>query len=266
MSPSTATAPRLGNVARGLVLIGLLAQAGTGLGCERQQADPDSRREEPAQPAGQRNGTSESAGIESLWTQVGDGRVHYLAAGPADGLPVVLLHGGRFQAETWRDTGTLVHLAERGYRAYAIDLPGFGQSPRTPHQPEQWLEKLLDALEVDKPVIVSPSMSGRYSLPLVTGHPERIAGFVAVAPVGIPAHRQKLKQITVPMLAIWGRNDTVIPLAHADLLIEEVPGARKVIVPAAAHALYLDDADTFHKELLAFLAEVAAESEPALPE
>ena len=262
MSPRTATAPRPANVARGLVLIGLLAQAATGPGCERRQFDSDNRRAEPVRSAEQR----ESADIESLWTQVGDGRVHYLAAGPAEGPPVVLLHGGRFQAQIWRDTGTLVHLAKRGYRAYAIDLPGFGQSPRTPHQPERWLEKLLDALEVDKPVIVSPSMSGRYSMPLVTGHPQRIAGFVAVAPVGIPAHRQKLNQITVPTLAIWGQNDTVIPLAHADLLIEEVPDARKAIVPAAAHALYLDDADSFHKELLAFLAEVSAESEPAVPE
>ena len=199
--------------------------------------------------------------IESLWTQVDDARVHYLAAGPADGRPVVFLHGTRFQADTWRRIGTLDHLAGQGYRAYAVDLPGFGQSPRTPHEPEPWLGKLLDAMNLDQPVIVSPSMSGRYSLPLVTTRPERLAAFVAVAPVGIPAYRDKLSRITVPTLAIWGQNDGTVPIAQADLLVQELPHARKIVVPGAAHALYMDNADTFHKELLAFLAEALAPDE-----
>ena len=57
-------------------------------------------------------------------------------------------------------------------------------------------------------------------------------------------------------LAIWGEHDNVIPLSHADLLLKHVPHSRKVVVPQAGHALYMDDATTFHKELIRFLKQL----------
>lgn len=223
--------------------------AGVVANCEDEQKTPTTQKESEGKPV---------VDVQSLWTTVDGARVHYLTAGPQDGHPVVLLHGAAFRAETWRETGTLADLAQHGYRALAIDLPGHGESPRSAVQPEQWLGKLLDALEVQRPVIVSPSMSGRFSLPLVTSQPDRLAGFVAVAPVGIAAHRDGLKGITTPTLAIWGEKDRTVPRAHADLLVKEAKQARKVIVPGAGHASYMDDAKTFHAELLRFLENEAA--------
>jgi len=133
--------------------------------------------------------------------------IHYLLAGPAEGRPVVLLHGGRFTAHTWVETGTIEILAQAGYRVLAVDLPGYGKSTKCPLSREVFLLKLLAKLDLDKPVIVSPSMSGSFSLPLLVEHPDKVSAFVAVAPVGITRYRLKLARITVPTLAIWGEKD-----------------------------------------------------------
>jgi len=191
---------------------------------------------------------------QSHQVEIAGAAVHYLTEGLAGSRPVVLLHGARFSSKTWMEIGTLAALAKAGYLAYAVDLPGFGKSAEAKISPETWLGNLLTTLQIEKPVLVSPSMSGRYALPLVTGEPERVAGFVAVAPVAISMYQERLAQIQAPVLAIWGENDQTIPLEQADLLVKSVSRGRKVIIPGGSHAPYMSAPDAFHKALLDFLA------------
>lgn len=194
--------------------------------------------------------------IQSQFLERPEGRVHYLEAGDRQQPAVVLLHGASFSAETWREVGTIERLADAGFRVLAFDIPGYGNSPAASFNPETWLSEVLDQVDLNgRSAILSPSMSGRVSLPLLAPSPERVSAFVAVAPVGIPDRLDRLAECPVPVLAIWGANDDVVPQQHADALVERLPHARKAVVPNAGHAPYMNDADTFHDEVLGFLRE-----------
>ena len=194
--------------------------------------------------------------LESHTLTVDGHKVHALSAGAEEGRPVLLLHGASFSSETWKEIGTIEHLAEGGCRVWAVDLPGFGRSEAADTEPDLWLRKLLEELKLEQPVIVSPSLSGRYSLPFVTGHPEHVGGFVAVAPVGITHFETNLGRIACPVLAVWGEEDRTIPFEHADMLVSAVENGRKVIIPGGSHAPYMSDPATFDRELLGFLADL----------
>lgn len=193
---------------------------------------------------------------QSRWVEVEGGRVHYLIEGDDKGRPIVLPHGASFQAESWKEIGTMKALAQAGYKVVAVDLPGFERSSPSHGAAPTWLRVLLDLLKIERPVVVSPSMSGRFALPLVTSEPQRVSGFVAVAPVGIPSYKDQLHRITAPVLAVWGENDRTIPLEQADLLVNAVSKGRKVIIPGGSHAPYMSDPAMFHQELLGFLGEL----------
>jgi len=185
--------------------------------------------------------------------EVGDHPVHGLVAGPEDGPPVLLLHGARFDSSTWAELGTLELLASAGFRALAVDLPGFGKSPASELGPAEFAGLLVRSACQGRPVLVAPSMSGRFALPLIAKQPELVAGFVAVAPVGIPQHVDALSRAGLPTLAIWGELDRVVPLEHADLLVARVPGAAKAVLAGARHPSYLDSPDEFHRLLIDFV-------------
>ncbi len=181
-------------------------------------------------------------------------RIHYLEAGEANANHcILLLHGASFSAKTWQEIGTLEFLANQGYRVVAVDLPGYGESQQVATTNIDFLNDLMLALNLTLPVIVSPSMSGSYSLPFVVHHADKIRGLVAVAPVAIQRFESDLKGIYLPVLAIWGSNDRIIPTSQADLLVALMPNAEKVILPDAGHACYMRATAAFHEHLKNFI-------------
>jgi len=192
--------------------------------------------------------------INSQFIPVSGRLVHTLNANPQSKQAVVLLHGASFSSATWQEIGTLEALASAGYQAVAVDLPGFGQSESASMSPEKWMSELFDRLGVGSPILLAASLSGEYALPFITSHPGRIAGFVAVAPVGLSSHRENLHSITAPVLAVWGENDNLIPISDAGLLVNEVTNGELIVIPNGTHAPYMSEPDLFNQRLLEFAA------------
>jgi abhydrolase domain-containing protein 14 len=205
-------------------------------------------------------GVSQAAepAIRSQQGEAGKVKLHWLEAGPPDGLSVLLLHGARFHSGTWRQLGTLEKLAKEGFHAVALDLPGYGASPAPAPGAKLDLLAFIAAQKLGTPVVLSPSMSGKVSLPLVTGHPEQVSGFVAVAPVELAAHESALRKLALPTLIVWGEKDDVVPLAQGKALQTWVKDSRLVVLKGARHPCYLDRPDEFHAALIGFLHSVAA--------
>src|SRR3954447_10784719 len=103
---------------------------------------------------------------------------------------IVLLHGWRDSADTWRPL--LGELANRGRRAIAVDLPGFGEATplhRGPVLPQLdgFVADIVGAGAGDEPVVIAgTSLGGCLALRLAE-HPGeiRLAGVVPVAPDGL---------------------------------------------------------------------------------
>jgi len=64
---------------------------------------------------------------------------------------------------------------------------------------------------------------------------------------------ERLAQIAVPVLVITGTEDLLVPPENSRRIAERIPGARLVLLPGAPHRLFAENADTFNREVLAFL-------------
>lgn len=201
-------------------------------------------------------GSYDEDAVQSHDVRFRGGELHLLETGPRSGQPVVLLHGAAFEAATWESLGTLALLAEAGHHVLAVDLPGYGRSQKSSFEPQTYLLPLLEALHVERPILVAPSMSGKFGLPMLDRHPERLRAFVGIAPVGIENHLETLKGNVVPTLLLWGDDDRVVPEALAKRLEARMPNARRVTLENAGHACYMRQTDRFHEELLKFLRQL----------
>lgn len=182
--------------------------------------------------------------------------IHALECGPREGQTALLLHGMKFQAQTWRELGTMAALADLGLHALAVDMPGFGKSEPNALAPVEVLTRLFLKENLSRAVLIGPSMGGRIAMEFAIAHPEKISGLVLVGAVGVEENRTGLSRITVPVLVVWGGEDQVSPLTNSDILLQECANARREIYPQAPHPCYLGQPDRWHASLKAFFTDL----------
>lgn len=113
--------------------------------------------------------------------------VAYHEAGPADGPPVMLLHGFPYDVHSYVDVAP--RLADAGFRVVVPHLRGHGgtrfrerTTARTGQQAAlgQDVTDLLDALGIERAVLAGYDWGGRAACVAAALHPERVAGIVSV--------------------------------------------------------------------------------------
>ncbi|GFR02136.1 hypothetical protein TNCT_500781 [Trichonephila clavata] len=199
---------------------------------------------------------------------------------PPSIISVLLLHGQMFSSKTWLDLGTLHILPAMGYRAVAIDLPGYANSPPVKISDRaSFLHSVIQSFGLQYPVIISPSMSGTFSLPYLLQNWKGIAGYVPVAPVGIevleelPPHKNPsvqnevyeplqeflydpvpdLSHIQTPTMVVFGERDRT----RSSALLNLLPMSQCQEIPNGRHPAYLDNPNLWHQLLYNFLERLS---------
>ena len=130
------------------------------------------------------------AGITVRRVQTSDGlTLRVLEAGPADGPPVLLLHGWAVSAYLWRHN--ILALAAAGHRVVAPDLQGHGLSD-APAEPGRYriemfsrsVLALMDALGITRTALIAQSMAGKIAVQVAFDAPERVSRLVLFGAVG----------------------------------------------------------------------------------
>ncbi len=110
-------------------------------------------------------------------------RLPYVAQGDPDGTPVVFLHG---LSDSWRSYELLLPKLPESIYAVALTQRGHGDADRplqgyTSHDFAADLAGFLDALDLEKAVIVGHSMGSVNAAQFASAYPERTLGLVLMA-------------------------------------------------------------------------------------
>jgi pimeloyl-ACP methyl ester carboxylesterase len=127
--------------------------------------------------------------VETTWATIDGLRVRCLAAGTGRAPPVLLLHGGGFDAAAFSYRYAIEPLS-RLRPVLAFDWPGYGGSD-TPNLRfdlayyARFLQHLMDSFGIERAALVGLSMGGGAALSFALSSPERVEKLVLVASYGL---------------------------------------------------------------------------------
>ncbi|MGB6411021.1 MAG: alpha/beta fold hydrolase [Candidatus Deferrimicrobiaceae bacterium] len=121
--------------------------------------------------------------------------------------------------------------------------------------PEEQFRRLIPFLYTDRfcrdyPEEIDKAVRRRLSRPVsLPGQASQMA-----AAMGHGAW-ERLPAIAAPTLVLTGTADRLVPQVNSQRIAERIPGAKLVFLDGAPHRLFAEDAEAFHREVLAFLLD-----------
>ena len=184
---------------------------------------------------------------------IGDGlHIAYREAGPADGRPVVFVHGSGPGASGHSNFKlNYPTFAAAGLRVLVPDSLGYGDSSK-PEDAQYTLDYLvgallrfLDAVGVDRCTLVGNSLGGAMCIKVGLDHPERVERLVLMAPGGRPVHAIVMEYVAGAslgeMLRVLRNRERRLPLIEVLALLRQLAEAL-----AYAHELTDEAGEPLH--------------------
>lgn len=154
--------------------------------------------------------------------------IRVLEAGPADGPPVLLVHGWAVSAYLWRHN--IRPLAAAGYRVIAPDLPGHGLSDApsaagsyTVEAFARYVLETLDACGVERAAVAGQSMGGKVVVRAAVDAPERVSQLLLYGAVGFG------------LIPPWQALSPLIPTLPGEWIAKLIP---REVIAFVQHRVY----------------------------
>jgi pimeloyl-ACP methyl ester carboxylesterase len=138
--------------------------------------------------------------VELGVTQAGSDWVYAETCGPAEAPALLMLHTAGADARQWHGVMGIESIRSQ-WQMHAFDLPGHGRSPLpagtanwhwrlTQADYLRWVIQYMDAVGLERAVLIGCSMGAAIGLPLLAQHPERFAGAILLeVPYRSPGRR-----------------------------------------------------------------------------
>ena len=217
------------------------------------------------------------------FVKAGDVELFIQEMGPVDGQDIVFIHGTAAWSGLWRET--MAPLADAGYHCIAIDIPpfGFSEKPVADSYGNQAQAKriiaLMDALEVQRAILIGHSFGGGATMETALMVPDRIEALVLLAIGGLnlnlpPTPERKAPSVLEMFLNTPALRNPVLATMVTNPLFTKKIISRMVLDPADVTAekvelfqqpLALHDATNTFGEWLNFaltVQEVSLTSNP----
>ncbi len=199
--------------------------------------------------------------------------IRYLEAGA--GAAVVVLHGG--EGAGW---SPIHERLAAGHRVIAPEIPGFGGAPgaaASMRERARTINSFAAKLGLEHYRIVTTGVSARIAMWAAIEAPDRIDALAMIAPMAIlpddwsppPAASEtlpkligprrdselenRLGELKMPVLVVFGTRDTVVPPAVGRIYRERIPNCYYQLIYDAGHAIAAERPDALARLVADFM-------------
>ncbi|AEM78506.1 alpha/beta fold hydrolase [Thermoanaerobacter wiegelii] len=192
--------------------------------------------------------------IKDEYLNIKGSKIHYLEIDKESSKDtVILLHGKRYNAYDWINSGIAESLSNEGFKVICLEFPGYGSSEECDLEKEEVLLEFAKNLNMSSFHLVAPSFSGEISIKFALKYSNMLKSLTIVDSINVDKYKEKLNEIYVKTLIVWGKKDDIAPYEFAEILKNNIKNSTLVVFENLGHTCYFDDAKKFSEVLINFI-------------